>query len=262
MADSDVFLGHQARIRLGEGANVVNFEGGSGAFTVNGAGNVASDAFLGNSIIRHFGVNSTYTLTMDRILIRRTQNIFRFNEFMANWANHTAADMGEFVVDWVLWGTANILWLRKIVKGPRTVNHPSQELAYISGTILGEEAWAGTCGAMETLTNSNRTQTDNGAVDFKPVQNQGGLVLLTYQREGTQALQLQTKRGAGAWAVNTKADAKLAAAVSTAGSACSLDLVVPDLEDGDQVRIRYPSGTAAGNQWSGRLGFCAPDTVG
>ena len=262
MADDDVFLGHQARIRLGEGANVVNFEGGSGAFTINGAGNVASDAFLGNSIIRHFGINSTYTLTMDRILIRRTQNLFRFSEFMANWANHTAADMGEFVVDWVLWGTANILWIRNIVKGPRTVNHPSQELAYISGTILGEEAWAGTCGAMETLSRTKLIPTSTSPVVWRMAQNQAGLVLLTYQREGASALQLQHRRGAGAWTTLSGADAKLAADVSTAGSACSLDAVAKELEEGDLLRVRYPSGTAAGNTWTGRLGVCQPDSVG
>ena len=255
------FLGKNLRIRLGEGANVVNFVGGTGAVTVSNEGTIQSDAFLGNDLLRRFGMTATYGVRFDRQIIRRTQNILRFVEFLARWENRTAADMGEMVLDWILNGVDDVLWLRTLVRGPQAVNHPRQDLASVSGALVAQEIWAGTGGTMETLSDTNLIPDATAQVEWKPVDNMGGLVMLTYARTGTQALQLQTKRGAGAWTANTKADAKLASTVSTVGSAVSLDAIVDDLQADDLVRVRYPTGTTAGNTWSGRVAFCAPESV-
>lgn len=255
------FLGNLVRIRLGSGANVVNFVGGTGGITLNNTGNIQSDAFLGNNLLRRFGMNADYNLQLDRQILAKQQNIERWTDFLLGWKNRTAADMGELVLDFVLWGVSGVVWFRKIVKGPQTLNQPSQDLASISGAIMGEEAWAGDAGTMETLTNTNLIPEDSAAVTWKPVNGMGGLVLLTYDRQGDAALQLHTRRGSGAWTLRNQANANLAADVSTTGSAVSLDAVIPVLQPDDQVRVRFGSGTAAGNVWSGRLAMCAPEQV-
>ena len=87
------------------------------------------------------------------------------------------------------------------------------------------------------------------------------LTLSTTARAGDSALQLETKRGSAAWTRNQRADTVLAHDVSTAGSVVSLDAVVQDLTKDDLLRVRYPSGTGAGNSWTGRIAFAAPEDI-
>lgn len=254
-------LGKNLRIRIGQGANVVNLQGGVGAITVNNTGVIQSDAFLGNDLLRRFGMSADYNLQFDRQILSGQQNIQRWTDFLLGWKNRTAADMGELVVDFVLWGVPDVLWMRKIVKGPQTLNQPQQNIASITGSLMGEENWAGTAGTMETINRASRIPSDDTAITWDPQQGQGGLVLLTYAREGDSSLQLHYKRGAGNWTLVNEADANLASDVSTVGSAVSLDAIIPRLQKDDLVKVRFGSTVTATDSWSGRLAACYPEVV-
>lgn len=238
--------GKNARLWGGQGDTVIDFSKSiAGGMTLTFSANVREEPI--GDFYRQYPINTTRALTFDRYLLETDGNGERLVDWMADWG---VDSVGELVLEP---GTGRIYWFRDPIRSSVTVTMPYEELTNLSGPLSAKNPWGGVAAEEEELDSGNLIGEANTQITWKPVGGAGGLGLLTSTRTGDATLQLETKRGSAAWTRNTKADAALAADVSTPLSAVSLDLVVPDLQEDDLVRVRLPSATLAGNAWSGRL---------
>ena len=254
--------GKDRRLYVGQGTHVVDVASADGpalgGFTLDNEATVQSLPLSGQALTRHYPIRASVGLTFDRILIEGTANVDRLVDFFTQFTAVSRAQLGELVADFAQGGCDGVVWFRDLFRNSVSVAHPFDDLASVNGAIGSEEPWPGTVGALATLSDSALVPATAAERTYSPVDGQGGFVLLTDTREGSAALALETKRGAAAWTAESAADAALASTVSTAKSAVSLDAIIPNLAAGDRVRVRFPTGTAAGNSWTGRLAFCAP----
>ena len=258
-------LGTARRFYIGQGDSVTTLHdpehGVLGTWTVNHEVQIQQESLSGTEIMQNFAIRSTAGITFDNLIVEGEDNVDRLSTFIAELDSAIdRAALGEFIADLALGKAGTVLWLRNMLSGNATVNTPWNGLANINGSPFSEESWFGLCGAQASLSNTALTPSQAQEAVWNPNGDEGGLALITDTREGDAALQLERKRGNAAWTriTNATIDNQLGADVSTAGSAVSLDAGVAGLQKDDRLRVRFPTGTTAGNAWSGRIAAFSP----
>ena len=256
------YHGKRKRLYSGSGSTAVQWHSPTspvlGDVNIEQIATLKPETLSGPDLVFTFGIKADLRVNLDRVLIEDAGNVRRFTDWWARLSATTNADIGQFVMTW----GNNVVWCRGMLRGSTAVSLPHDDLASISGPLRAEETWAGDAGDEVTLDQDNKTPPRAAEVVWAPVDGEGGLVLLTEEREGVIDLELQRKRGSAAWVDIADADSVLLPTNATPGSAVSLDSAIAAVSGGlqkdDRLRVQYDSSSPTQYKWRGRLAMCAP----
>lgn len=264
---ADPAYGMHVRLWADQGANAIDFSEALGSFTIQHETVVSGPHAMADRTHaqRYYPIpgSDAWGLEFGRYLLLGSGNSRR----LSNWFQRLNTDTpGNMLVDLseATEDGEDCLYFRKPVRGSARLALPMNDVADLTGTMRAELAMPGIVGARATLGRVDADSLltlepeDGFAVTAKA---NSYILLLTEERVGTVDLELQRKRGAGAW---TDVGDGLLPATTTDNSLVEVHSVAATgsgSQAGDLFRVRFSSGIADGNSWTGKMVSASEDAL-